>query len=221
VRKAATTLGIGTTTYSTHLVTLANALAEWDAARPEPGELARAVGDPVPSPSAKQLSAQWLQRVSGRGADIGHDLEVLWLIQPPPPPVLEALRAIYLWWGLDPGPDFDGSGAAAPEQHFLDGVLDFTDGNTQLFERMLQNAYPQIEDLQVLTSRAGLDPGQIDWRSRSLTRDVLSEASAHDELPSLIKAVLDDKSSASFHGDLRQVIGTDWLDQHGVSGEIT
>lgn len=219
VRKAATTLGIGTTTYSTHVLALANALGDWDAARPEPGELSRAVGNPPSSASADELFTHWLQRVSGRGADVAHDFEVLWLIQTPPMPVLEALRTFYLWWGLDPGPDFDGSGPAPPEGHFLEGALDFTNSDTQQFERMLQAAYPQIEDLQVLTSRAGLDPAQIDWRSRSLTRDVLTQASTNDELPSLIKAVLVDGASASFHGDIRQVIGTDWLNQHRITGE--
>jgi len=221
VRKAATTLGIGVSTYSTHVLALAKALGDWDVQRPVPGELARAVGPAPSATSADELFTHWLQRISGRGAGVAQDFEVLWLIETPPEPVLEALRTFYLWWGLDPGPDFDGDtgSAAPPTEHFLTGRLDFADGGTQQLERMLQAAYPQIEDLQLLTSRAGLDPAQIDWRSQTVTRDLLAQASTHDELPNLISAVLEDDRAASFHDPLRQVIGPEWLDQHGVTRE--
>jgi hypothetical protein len=225
VLDAVRSVGLGTTTYSSHIRGLAEALADWDMARAEPGSIARRVGlEPQGS-----LTDMWFQAVAGQTLDTVPLLDRAFSAEAPSGRVLHALRLIYLWWGLDPQRDFDSFGSDPPlddEQggeprpmHFLDGPLDLGNKNAQRFVRALTNAYPEATDRQVLAAQAGLDVTVVDTKgTRGLsTRGLLDQAVNAGKLPDLIEQVLLDPRTASFHDELRAVVGTEWLDAHDIN----
>ena len=62
VLDAVRSVGLGTSTYSTHIRNLAEALATWDMERPEPGSVARSVGLASARPVTRDdLAAVWFQ----------------------------------------------------------------------------------------------------------------------------------------------------------------
>ncbi len=218
---AVSSLGLGTTTYSTHLRTLAQALADWDMDRASPGWVARSVGlTPTDPPTVESLTETWFQAVAVQtSADTVPLLERAFSLEPPSERVVAALRTIYLWWDMDPqrGP-VDASGEPASGTHFLDGPFDLADADAQQLLRTLTGAYPVATDLEVLAAQTGLDVGSLNMKTtRSLsTRSLLDEAASAGKLPDLIGVVLGDRKAAAFHDQLRDVVGTDWLDEHGI-----
>ena len=230
VLDAVRSVGLGTTTYSTHLRNLAAALAEWDTDRPNPGAVARSVGLSTPTPSSQSEMAEiWFQAVVGTSADSVPLLDRAFSLDPPPPQVVGALRTIYLWWGVDPQrvavfttglepPSSESPPPEPPSPHFLDGPLDAGDPTVQRLLRTLSGAYPTSTDLQVLAARAGLDVASLDVKQTRgrLTRSLLDEASRTGRLGILIEQVLADPATASFHDEIRDLVGAEWLDQHGI-----
>lgn len=188
---------------------LAAALADWDRSQTPPGSLAGAVGLTV-EPDA-EVEHTWVTALSGLGVEAGRYLGALWDIAPPPPAVLEAIRALYLWW--DVPPPSTGEAATGPERrHFLDEVPpDFTRRETRQFERIILAAYPKVSELHYLVRAASL-PGdverRIDWTRppRLIVRDILSVTGDVGGLPQLAAFVLDDPRAASLHPALRTLI---------------
>lgn len=230
VLDAVRSVGLGTTTHSTHLRNLAAALAEWDTDRPEPGAVSRSLGLSTPPPSSQaEMTEVWFQAVVGTSADSVPLLDRAFSLDPPPPPVVTALRTIYLWWGVDPQrgakfmigfepPSSEAPPPKPPSPHFLDGPLDAGDTTVQRLLRTLSGAYPAATDLQVLAARVGLDVASLDVKQTRgrLTRSLLDEASRTGRLGALVEQVLADPATASFHGEIRDLVGAEWLGQHGI-----
>lgn len=193
---------------------LAAALADWDRSQRPPGALAGAVGLTV-DPGG-DLERTWVAALSGLGVEAGRYLSVLWGIASPPPAVLGAIRALYLWWDVPP-PATDDVGAdatgAEPERgHFLDEVpLDVTRPEIREFERTILAAYPRESELRYLVHGASL-PGEVDQRidwtrpPRLIVRDLLTAAGDVGGLRQLAQFVLDDPRAASLHPPLRALI---------------
>jgi hypothetical protein len=235
VLDAVRAVGLGTTTYSTHLIAVGQALAAWDV-EPAAGAVARQIGLFVPEPAtAEALLDVWTAAVVSPQSDTVVSLDRAFALRPPDAEVLAAVRQVYLWWGLDPQevlqggegedgvevpPGKPGSGPArgGDTGHFLDGGLDFTDVGLQRLVRTLRGAYPKAEDVQSLASRAGLDLTDVDWRQTSgrVVHDVLQQASRSERLGSLIGEALTDPSAAPFRSEFRSIVGREWLDRRGI-----
>lgn len=221
VTRAVEVLGLGETNYSTHILQLADALAAWDAVGPDAGTVARSVGLSPVSESADDLRQAWSQGISGLGYEARQLLGRAFAVRPPSPEVLDALRTIFLWWGIDPSPRLDAADAPASEtetQHFLDGTIDFADPASSQLIRLLSGAYPEVSDVEGLANRAGLNMSQINVRQSSVlsVRDLVSEAGMHNQIVPLVNAVLNDPSIGGFADDIRAVIGNDWLARNGI-----
>ena len=103
VLEAVRSVGLGTSTYSTHIRNLAAALGAWDMAAAEPGSVARSVGLEASGPvTSDSLAAVWFQALAGQADDAVPLLDRAFSLERPNAEVVEALRMIYLWWGLDP-----------------------------------------------------------------------------------------------------------------------
>jgi hypothetical protein len=220
VLEAVRSVGLGTTTYSSLLRNLATALGAWDMAQSEPGSVARSVGLDVREPvSATSLGDVWFQAVAGQADDTTPLLDRAFSFASPDAAVRTALRRIYLEWGTDPqeGLEEEMVGEAPPE-HFLDGPLDLGDADAQRLVRAITGAYPSPADRQVLAADVGLDVAALDVKStRGLsTRNLLDQAASIGKMPSLIGQVLSDHKTAAFHDELRDLVGSEWLDQHGI-----
>ena len=218
VRTAVRELGLGSSPNSRLVELLADALGEWDADQPHPGEAAGGAGLLPTSKglSVSELKATWFQGIAGMGTSAGSLLERAWSIREPSQPVLEAVRTIYLLWGLDANGQFHEPDLST---HFLDGVLDFSDSNLQQFSRAMARAYPRTEDLQVIASQTGLDVKRLNLRQSAslLARQVLTVASTSGMLPSLVRQVLNDPKSKYIHGLVKDIVGRTWLDQHHIA----
>ena len=226
VLDAIRSVGLGTTTYSTHLRNLAAALAKWDTDRSDPGTVSRSVGLSTPTPSTQaDMTEIWFQAVASTSADAGPLLDRAFSLQPPPSAVVEAVRTIYLWWGVNPQQVAtyrimaEPPPSEPPSAHALDSPLDAGDITVQNLLRALSGAYPTAADIQVLAARAGIDVASLDVKqSRGhLTRSLLDEASSTGRLGPLVQAVLADPATESFHGEIRDLVGPEWLDQHGIA----
>jgi hypothetical protein len=220
VLEAVRIVGLGTTSYSSHLRDLAAALGSWDMGAPEPGSVARSVGLEATRPvTSESLAAVWFQALAGQSADSVPLLDRAFSLQMPSTQVVEALRMIYLWWGLDPqrGIEEELIGESPPE-HFLDKPLDLSDPDAQRLVRVLTGAYPSPQDLLVLASQVGLDVGAVNVKTTSgqRIRSLLDEAARQDKTPALIGQVLSDSRAAAFHDELRDLVGSDWLGRHGI-----
>jgi Effector-associated domain 1 len=222
-------LGLGTTTYSSYLMAVAQALAAWDV-EPELGQVAQHIGLRVPQPATKEkLKDVWSAAVASPQSDAVVTLDKAFAYRAPDTKVLAALRQVYLWWGLDPHHILGRSAekepaeerAAADISHFLDGGLDFTDADLQHLVRTLRGAYPKPEDIQSLASRAGLNMGNVNWRQTpgGVVREVLEEADRSDRLVPLLGQALTDPNTLPFHAEIRDVVGSDWLNRQGIGDE--
>ena len=220
VTNAVEVLGLGETNYSTHVLQLADALASWDALGTDAGTIARSVGLSPTSHSLADLQQAWSQGIAGLGYEARQLLGRAFAVRPPSTEVLEALRTIFLWWGIDPSPtesSFDESGDQS--EHFLDVTIDYSDPNSSQLIRLLNGAYPETRDVARLASSAGLDVSQINLRQSSVlsVRDLISNAGLHDQIVPLVNAVLNDPSIGGFADDIRTVIGSDWLVRNGIT----
>jgi AAA ATPase domain/Effector-associated domain 1 len=217
VRTAVRELGFGLDPNSRHLEVLADALGEWDA-DPPAGEAAGGAGllPTSNAPSVKELKRIWFQGIAGTGTIGGSLLERAWSIREPSRPVIEAVRTIYLWWGLDANRQFDEPHSS---DHFLDGVLDFSDSDLQQFSRALVRSYPRTEDVEVIASDTGLDVNQLNLRQSAslLVREVLRVASSTGLLPNLVSNVLNDPRSKYIHGLVKDIVGPTWLEEHNIT----
>lgn len=225
VTNAVDVLGLGETSYSTHIVNLANALADWDTQGTDPGTIARSIGLNPASASPADLGQAWLQGLAGLGYEARQLLGRAFAWRPPSTEVVDALRTIFLWWGIDPSPTdkaFDSTDEAdsgAEPEHFLDGNIDYSDPKSAKLIRLLSGAYPESTDLEGLASRAGLNMSQINVRQLSFltVRDLVSNAGAKAQIVPLVNAVLNDPSIGAFADDIRAVIGNDWLTRNGIA----
>ena len=236
VLTAVRTVGLGTTTYSGHLQSLARVLAEWDLNHRPAGSLSLGLGLATANPtSVDVLTPVWLQAIVGSSADAVPLLDRAFSLEAPPSGVVEALRRIYLWWGVDPqrvGMYVAGAAppeppeterapavpAAEPEPHFLDQPLDVSDKRAERLVRTLTGAYPTATDLQVLAARADIDVGALNYRQTKgrVTRDLLELAATTGRLGALVEQVLADPATRSFHGEIRALVGDEWLERHGI-----
>jgi AAA ATPase domain len=222
VTNAVDKLGLGETKYSTHVLQLADALAAWDSVGTDPGTVARSIGLSPASASADDLRQAWSQGIAALGHEARSLLGQAFALRPPSTEVLDALHTIFLWWGIDPSPTFDGPDAAAPEpesEHFLDGGIDYGDPGTAQLIRLLSGAYPEAADLEALAARAGLNMSQINVRQSSVltVRDIVNDAGTDAKIVPLVNAVLHDPSIGAFADDIRAVIGSDWLARNGIT----
>lgn len=221
-------VGLGTTTYSTHLMALADALAAWDVR----GLVARQIGLVVPAPAtARDLHEAWTVAVVSTQTDVAVSLDQAFAARDPDARVLAALRQVYLWWGVDSqevlGPDridvprqVEASRPGSVDSgHFLDGGLDFADAGVQRLVLTLRGAYPKPEDVQSLASRVGLDLARVNWRQTSgrVVEEVLREADRGHRLGPLLGQVLADPRAAPFHAEIRDIVGPDWLRRQGIA----
>lgn len=206
VLDAVRAVGLGTTTYSTHLLRVGEALAAWDV-EPETGAVARQIG----------LRTEWTAAVMSAQTDVLVSLDRAFAIRQPDARVLAALRQVYLWWGVDPQ-RVEGVGAPVHSGHFLDGGLDFTDAGLQRLVRVLRGAYPKPEDVQSLASRADLDLARVNWRQTSgrVVEEVLREADRGDQLGPLLREILADPRTSPFHAEIREIVGPEWLRRKGI-----
>lgn len=97
--------------------------------------------------------------------------------------------------------------------------LDASDPSTQRLLRILTAAYPDDVEVRMLAARTGLDVGSLETRQAHgrLVRDMIDEAARSDLLGALIEGVLADQATASFHNEIRDLIGPDWLGEHGIT----
>lgn len=221
VLDAVRSLGLGTSTYSSHIRNLSEALGAWDFDRPEPGSVARSVGLPTDErPTLESLTSGWFSAVAGQALDTVPLLDRAFSSERPSPVVVEALRMIYLWWGMDPQWNLEEHFGGEPPPHFLDGPIDYGDDGSQRLLRLLTGAYPHATDLQVLAAQVGLDASTLPSKAtRGLsTQRLLDEASRAGRMPDLIRQVLADPKTRSFHDDVRNLVGSDWLTRHGIEG---
>jgi hypothetical protein len=220
VLDAVRSVGLGTSTYSTHIRNLAEALATWDIERPEPGSVARSVGLASARPVTRDdLAAVWFQALAGQALDTVPLLDRAFSLERPSAEVTEALRMIYLWWGLDPqGRIEEELIGESPPGHFLDGPLDLADSDAQRLVRALTGAYPTPTDRQVLAAEVGLDVGAVSSKSTGgmSTKSLLEQAAKRGLVPNLMAQVLSDPKTDSFHDELRTLVGHEWLERHGI-----
>lgn len=209
LREAVDGIGLPYDDDPTRVRVLAAALADWDRSQTPPGSLAGAVGLTVEPGTA--LEQVWLTALSGLGVEAGRYLGPLWDLGPPPPAVLDAIRAFYLWWDVPP-PSPDEVVTDHLREHFLDEVpLDFTRRETREFEQIILSAYPRESELRYLVHAASLPGGidkQIDWTHppRLIVRDLLTAAGRGGGLRQLAEFVLDDPRATSLHPALRALI---------------
>jgi hypothetical protein len=132
----------------------------------------------------------------------------------PPESVREAIRLIYVWWGVKrekPPPD----PGVTSRPHFLaESPIDWSRKETHELEQMVLTAYPTSTELQALADRARIAPEMVSWRSsgRRITREVLGVASRAGRLGDLVQAILEDPSAVSVHDRLRALVGDAWLE---------
>jgi len=211
VRAAARLLGFGRGESPVLVEEVVRAIAAWDADGPEPGRLASALGLKT-GPDPESLMRAWRARLAGMGTDAAPLLDRLWEYEKPPEPVREALRNVYVWWGMKPAPP-DEPGPL-PEHHFLADVpLDWSRRETVALEELVLTAYPTSTETLSLADRAGLDMSRIAWSQtdRSIARELLTVAGRAGNVDELVAAMLDDKAAVSIHGPLRKLVGEDWL----------
>jgi hypothetical protein len=210
VRAAARLLGFGRGESPIRVEEVVRAVAAWDASGPEPGRLAAAQGLTA-GPDPESLRLAWRARLAGLGTDAASVLDRLWEFEKPPEPVREALRNVYVWWGVKPSPPEPG---AAPEHHFLaDTPLDWSRPETSQLEELVLTGYPTSTETISLADRAGIDMNRIAWSQsdRTIARELLTVASRSGNVDELVAAMLDDPAAVSIHAPLRTLVGEDWL----------
>jgi cellulose synthase operon protein C len=216
LEEAVRRIGLGHEEDPERVQALVAAIAAWDAAQSEPGRLARMSGLRLDKTAPDGIELAWAAGVAGLGTDAGLMLARLWKAAPPPEPVREAIRMIYVWWGVEASPQ---NGGTPERPHFLDVVpLDWSRKETRELEDIMLTAYPTSTENQALADRAGVDLGKISWAGsdRRITRELLDSGSRAGRLDTLIQAVLDDKATVSVHDRLRSLVGDEWLEARGL-----
>ncbi|SNY45155.1 AAA family ATPase [Paractinoplanes atraurantiacus] len=197
VIQAAAVVGLGHDEDPQRVRKLIDAVVAWDRAQEPPGALARAIV--LSRRTYDDLGDAWTYALAGTGTDAGPVLEQLWQRQPPPP-VREALREVYLWWGLPTT-----SPRSVPQERDLADIL--------------ASAYPRSSHLRRIADIAGMRPAMILWEQppRAVARDVIEQASREGRLSLLISAILNDDSVRSLHPRLRALVGEQWLREHELT----
>jgi len=215
IREAARLVGLGHDEDSARVAALIDALSEWDASLDVPGTLAMRAQLPLDGDDPAAIRQAWTT-LAGLGTDAGYVLDQLWGQEPPPPRVLESLRAIYLWWGKDTGQPTT-TGDAATQIHFLSEFpIDWSRPEMRSLDDLLLTAYPTMSDCLLLASRVGVNPaGLSSTRSvQATTRELLEAASRRGLLDVLVDTVLADPHAGSIHKPLRALLGDAWLSRH-------
>jgi hypothetical protein len=216
IRAALLPVGLGHDEDPLRVQALVTALADWDASGSKPGSLARRYLR-LDGEGYEAIFRAWTA-LRGLGTDAGTVLEQLWRFETPPDAVREALRAIYLWWGVDRGPTPSEDFSTAVPRFLTDQPLDWSRSETLAIEDLLLTAYPTPSERMALSSRAGLDLTLISWNAseRRGTREILGTASRSGRLEALIVAMLTDPAARSINESLRRLLGDDWLAQHNL-----
>jgi hypothetical protein len=218
-------LGLGLTAGPQRTNALLSALADWDSGGAQPGSLARRLNFPVAGADADSIRRSWAA-LARRVPESAALLDRLLSDNPPPDAVWEALRQIYLYWGVEPArpkgpnePKTQPIGAPSSAQTFGSStpIPDEPDSQEAQLEEILRTAYPTTTDARRLTALAGIDAGRISWTSTvgSVWNQIVRLAIRSDVVGEMITAVLNDPSAAALHGSLRDLVGDDWLENHG------
>jgi len=221
VLEAVRSVGLGTTTYSSFLRDLATALADWDGSGPESGAVARAVGLPaVEGDTRSHLTDLWFSAVAGTSRDTVPLLDRAFSRKQPGPAVVEALRRIYLWWGIDPQDLAITDLAAEPPLDLDAAVPKFADPRVQRLAQVLAGAFPSDSDVLLLASRAGVDAAMIDLNQTARFRayDLIGVAAQSGKLRDLVDAALADPAAAGFHDAIRDAVGRTDTEGGGSGG---
>jgi hypothetical protein len=217
IREAVRQIGFGHEEDPQRVQALVAALADWDSAQPDPGSLARMSGLQVDPDAPNGIEGAWRAGVAGLGTEAGPLLDRLWTSEQPPAAVREAMRSIYVWWGVRAVPH--PVEAPAPSSHLdTQTPLDWSQKETRELEEILLTAYPTGTESLALAARAGIDPSQINWAGtgRRITRELTEVASRSGLLDALIESVLVDQSVSSLHDPLRSLVGDDWIKSHNL-----
>lgn len=213
LREAVSRVGIGPDPPADLLHDLASALADWDTT----GRLLEdgaAVKD-VPDSNVAELVYQ--QLVGGGTAAQQILSGALWT-QEPPAAVTEALRPLFVWWGIDRDRDAGDGATAGSGVHFLDQHLDFEHDEHRQLAEVLLGAYPHQEDLRNLGRRIGVRTDDLDWHLpvEQLARPFLRRASTGPGLGAVAEHLLTDDEAFSYHLVVRDMVGRDWLREHDL-----
>jgi len=218
IREAVRRVGVGHEEDPVRVQVLVGALADWDAGQPEPGRLARRANLRLEGEDPKAIRRAWTA-LTGLGTDAGLVLDQLWRETTPPERVLEALRQIYLWWAVDTGSE-PTPGEPQPWPDFLTDVpIDWSRQEFLNLEELILTAYPTSTEIVALVSLVGLDLGAISRSSsgRRIAREIIGTAGRAGLLELLVEVILSDRSAASVHKPLRDLVGDDWLSAHGLT----
>ncbi len=233
LREALSAVGLGVDPPEDLLRTLAGELRGWDPATNF--QLSRRLDI-----AALRGDEQWFQGIVGREAVLAGVIGDVWasVENDPPEPVLEALRAFYVWWGvarpeppprstsqlLEPSDDaLDGldnpdpvsAEPAVPQSAFLTGEVDFGRLEFRQIEELIVGAYPQPEDLAGLGTRIGLQRTAVDWSLpvERNARRFLASAAEGPGLERLVDTVLADTDTTAYGSILRDLVGEDWIER--------
>lgn len=218
IRDAVRQVGLGYEEDTARVLVLARALAAWVKPPVHPGRLARDARLAADVTDQEVLVNGWSQGLSGSGVQAGMLLSQLWDEGRPPSPVLDALRDIYLWWGI-PRESIDGSPSDHTMAHFLDAPIDFTRMDARSFESIVGEAYPNTTDLRVLLDQANLDQSRIDWQqsARTIIREAILDAQVRGQITDLVQAMLGDEATLSFRDQISDLVGSDWMEENNIT----
>jgi hypothetical protein len=113
IYEAVRRVGLGHDEDPVRVQALVRALADWDAAQPEPGSLARRADLRLEGADHEAILRAW-NVLTGLGTDAGLLLDRVLRQGSPPPDVRETLRQIYLWWAVAPTVPVAPAAAAPP-----------------------------------------------------------------------------------------------------------
>lgn len=215
LRTAVSIVGLGFDAPAERIESLAAAIADWvtDSSPPDMAALAQQI--PPFEPGQFQQAALVAGLLSG-STPLPQEVLIGVLSADPPEPVREAIRAIYLWWGI-PGAQ---TAAVNADTHFLDEQpIDFRRPEAQQLERVLAAAYPTSTDIAVLMLKSGVSPEDIpsSTRPRTMVHGLLVNASETGRLDQVLESVVTDPSNESFVGNVRTIVGEDWFHARGLS----
>jgi tetratricopeptide (TPR) repeat protein len=207
IREAARVVGLGHEEDRFLVGQLIGAIAAWDAGQSTPGALAARLKLRVNGRDAASLEATWWSALSGLGTEAGRMLDRLWRVQAPPPPVLAALREIYLRWGVSRPAAAAPAGEGVPDSP----AWDWSGPELRNLEGLLAAQYTDPSALRYVTAAAGLDQAAIPFSSppREAWRSALEWAAENGKLRDLVQTVLDDESAAGIQDELRALLQAD------------
>ncbi len=190
-------------------------IMNWVTDSSPPGMTALAQQIPAFEPGQFQQAALVAGLLSG-STPLPQEVLIGVLSANPPEPVREAIRAIYLWWGI-PGAQ---TAAVDADTHFLDKQpIDFRRPEAQQLERVLAAAYPTSTEIAVLMVKSGVSPANVASSSRPQTmiHSLLVNASETGQLDKVLESFVSDPSNESFVGNVRTIVGDDWFSTRGLS----